>query len=988
MKTFTVYSILLCFFSGFLSGVPARQYSPDIFINEFMASNATTIYSSDYHEFSDWIELYNGSDTIINVGGFYLTDDLQEPFKWQIPVDTKVRPGWAILFWADGRNEGRHTNFNLDKNGEAIGLYTAEGQLVDSVHYAEQLTDISYGRYPDGSDSWFFFDVPTPVASNSSSGYNGRCPAPNFDPEQGFYQKSLSIKLKTNHVDETIVYTRDGSVPDEHSAVYSEPIWIDQTTVIRARTIKKDYLPSKVVTQTFFIDETTTLPIVSVATNPANLWDDETGIYVEGTNGITDYCSKEPKNWNQPWEKPVSMEFYETDRTQGFVIDAGMQIGGGCTRLYPQKTLAFYARSEYGFSKIEYPVFADKSIDSYNNLILRNGGQDWWRAIIRDGMVHTLVKDMMDIDWQAYKPAVLYLNGYYWGIHGIREKHNEHYLESNYGIDPDAVDILTGNAMVKEGSADNYVNMLDFIETHDMKSQENYKWVAARMDINEYLNYVITEIYAGNIDWPGGNIKYWRPHGENHKWRWILYDVDLSFGAHSRGQYDSNTLANATAESQSYYANPPWSTFLLRRLLENDIFRNRFIQKFASHLNITFEPERVLEIIDSLKTIIEAEIPRHTQKWEESTSFNDGWSYHLRVMKEFASKRPEFMIDHLKEKFELRGTAKLLVHFDHPERGTVFINNVKLPTNRFKGTYFKDISIECRAVPDYGYRFAGWRGISNAGNDSISIHLTKDSTIQAIFEIDQSENFQGLRINEILALNEQTNSDEYGEYDDWIELFNDFPQAVDVGGLYLTDNLNQPDLWQIPSGFPDSTTIEPGGFILLWADNDPEQGIRHLDFRLNGDGEEVGLATLTDSGMFYIDTMSFGSQSSDISFGRSPDGAFNLQFFSVPTPGESNGLTGIPDHPGSIPKINRLYQNYANPFNASTVISYILKTGSKVSLSIYDVAGRHIKTLVSRYQPAGKYSVTFNSEHIPSGVYIYTLKTNYFRSSRKMILLR
>ncbi len=741
-----VSSILVVLINScFCSSILSQDNLPKLFINEFQASNAATVIDPEFQEYSDWLEIYNGEDTTVVISGFYLTDNPEDPQKYKIPLNTKVRPGWRISFWADGRNTARHTNFKLSRSGEHIGLYSAAGALIDSLSYGEQIKDMSYGRYPDGGSDWFLFDHPTPVGSNVLPGFKGRASEPHFAINGGFYDGPQIVVLTAQNSAEIVKYTLDGSPPDEQSLTYSEPLRLSQTTVVRAQAIRRNYLSSSVITHTFLIDEPTTLPVVCVATDPANLWSNETGIYVEGTNGIRGFCSNEPRNWNQPWEKPISLEMFEVDGAPGFKLDAGMQIGGGCTRLYPQKTLAIYARSSYGTSKIEYQVFDDKAIGSFNNILLRNSGQDWWRAMFRDGFMQMLVKNRMDIDWQAYKPAVLFLNGEYWGLHAIREKHNEHYLESNFGIDPDKIDILKGNAVVKQGSARLYNEMIEFIETHDMALTEYYDWVSTQMDIDEYLNYQIAEIYFANIDWPGGNTKTWRQHGENHKWRWILFDTDLGFGAHSRGQYDSNTLANATATSATYYANPPWSTFLLRKLLQNSEFKNQFIQRFASHLNTTFKPERVHHIVDSLKANIAAEIPRHIQKWAKSTSFDGGWSYHVEKMHEFASRRPGHVINHVVRKFGLSGTAQLHVRVQNSEMGKVLINGVAVPSD-FAGIYFRNIPIQCKAQPKHGYRFVEWQGIAQASNDSVAFILTVDDTLDAVFETDETT---GLRNDEI-----------------------------------------------------------------------------------------------------------------------------------------------------------------------------------------------------------------------------------------------
>lgn len=966
----------------------AGEYLPKIYINEFMASNSATILSDDYEEYTDWLEIYSAEDTSVSISGFFLTDDYSEPQKWQIPSGTRIAPGQSILFWADGQDLGLHTNFKLSAEGEEIGLFTHDGAVIDSLHYTAQIFDVSCGRYPDGDENLVFFDKPTPGTSNINPGFAGIVPDPVFLTEAGFYTGSHSIEISKNDFFETIRYTLDGSSPNTTSPICIAPIEINSTTVFRARSFRENYLPSKAVTSTYFIDETTTLPVVSVVTEPDNLWSDETGIYVQGTNGITGHCMTEPCNWNQVWERPVSLEMYEADREFGFKVDAGMRIGGGCTRKYPEKTLAIYLRKKYGSSKINYQIFKDKPIYRFNNILLRNSGQDWWRGMFRDGMMQTLVAKQMDIDWQAYKPAIVFLNGDYWGIHGIREKHNEHYLESNYGIDPDAIDILSGNGSVKQGTSENYNEMIHFIETHNLAVSSCYNYVASQMDINEYLNYMISEIYFANIDWPRGNIKYWRQQGEDHKWRWILFDTDLGFGAHGMGQYNSNTLANVTSAIGTYYANPPSSTFLFRNLLKNTDFRNEFIQRSAGFMNTIFTPERILAVIDSLKSLIEPEIPRHIQKWEQSTSFNSGWSYHVNVMNEFTVERPQYMLDHLIEKFDLNGAARLDVTYSNPGMGNVILSGVEMPDTNFSGNYLQDIPIRCVAAAKRGYRFAGWQGASYSLNDTIDIVLTQDSDLEALFEIDGTEIFYGLRINEVLASNSGTSSDEHNEYDDWIELYNDSREAIDIGGMYLTDDFDELDMWQIPISCPDSTTIQPGGFLVLWADKDTEQGILHLDLKLSGDGEAVGLTEMIDNDLTLIDTMTFGSQTTDVSYGRSPDGGNDLAYFSVPSPAYANAVTGISENKTHLPENMFLAQNYPNPFNPVTNISYVVSQDSPVKLNIYDISGHKVESLFDGFRQAGKYSIKWNASAFSTGVYIYQLESSDGIYTRKMLLIK
>ena len=965
--------------------LPAQTNPPVVCINEIMASNSAVVASPDFKEYVDWIELYNPASAAVDLAGFALSDDPEELDKWEFPAGARIGPRGYLIVWADDRNSGIHANFKLAAEGEML-LLSLRKVIVDSIRFGQQTTDFSWGRAPDGAAEWLFFASATPGAANAATGYIGLAEQPAFALPAGFYHGSQRIALLGNRDAAHIRYTRDGSVPTADSPLYTGAFTVDTTTVVRARIIRPGYLPSKTVTRTYLIDEAITLPVVSVATDPANLWDDQTGIYVAGTNGVKGYCSSEPRNWNQPWEKPVSVEMWEANGRFGFALDGGMQIGGGCTRLYPEKPLAFYTRGQYGASELEYRLFPDKPMTRYNNFLLRNGGQDWWRAMFRDGLMHTLVKGRMNIDWLAYRPAVVFLNGAYWGIHDIREKHNEHYIAGNHQIDPDRIDILADNAAVEQGSAAHYTEMIRYIETHDLALPEHYAWVAGRMEIDEYLDYQIAEIYFANIDWPGGNIEYWRQQGEGHKWRWIMYDTDLGFGAHNLGQFDSNTLENATSPTGTYYANPPWSTFLLRSLLKNSRFRDEFIQRFAAHLNSTFAPGRVAPIIDSLKSQIEPEMPRHILKWPKSTSFNGGWSYHLDVMHEFASKRPEYVRQHLTAKFGLAGTAPLRLECSPAGAGEIRVAGMRA-AHGYAGPHFKGIPLTLQAMARAGYRFAGWEGSVTAAVDSITITPAGEMALIARFEPDQGSNYPGLRINEVMALNSRTLADEYGEYDDWIELYNGTAAAVDIGGMYISDDPTRLNKWRIPAGFSPQTTIPAGGFLLLWADNTPAQGPLHLDIKLSGDGEAVVLAKQGPSGWQVVDSLVFGVQTSNRSLGRSPDGSGGFIPLDSPSPGRANTVSGV-EAAALAPVRFRLEQNWPNPFNAATTIAWELPQAGWVRIMIYDAAGREVRLLAEGRQAAGSHQLRFDAAGLPSGLYICRIATSYGEARMKMALVR
>lgn len=705
-------------------------------INEFMASNVNTINDPDFGETGDWIELYNPTATPIDLTGYGLTDDLTDASKWVIPAGTSIPANGYLLIWADDANSGLHTNFKLSSSGEAVGLFAPDGTPVDAVIYETQQTDVSFGRLSDGQDVWRYLNNPTPGSANQGPGFIGIAVPPEFSQSGGFYDGAQTIVLSSSATQGTIHYTLDGATPTEASAIYSGPISITQTTVVRAVVLQQNYVPGPVITHTFFIREASALPVVSISTDPDHLWSDEKGMYVIGTNGVEGFCADGPRNWNQGWEYPANFELYETDQSMVLNQGVGIEIFGGCSRLFDQKSLAVHARNRYGDGSLSHQIFPEKNIDSFESIILRNSGQDWFRTMYRDAMIQTVIRQGMDVDYQAYRPAVLFLNGAYWGIHNIREKMNEAYIENNHGYERGEFDFLEGPAIPSHGSADHYNNLLNFASSQDMTQASNLMLVDTWMDVDQYLDYQAAEIFIANADWPLGNIRFWRPNTNTGRWRWMVYDTDLSFGGHGSGRNYSNTLAQATDPNGPEWPNPPSSTLLFRSLLENQEFEDRFVQRLASHINTTFDSTRVLFVIDSLKANIADEVPRHEAKWPESIGFNTPWDIHIDRLRDFARLRAANVYQHTIDHFNLTGTANLRIENNQGSYGSIRVATVPISAEVFEGRYFMDVPLAIEAVPLPGYRFAGWGGAVDGSDPDIKIVLTGDTNLTAQFELD------------------------------------------------------------------------------------------------------------------------------------------------------------------------------------------------------------------------------------------------------------
>ncbi len=668
-----------------------------IFINEFMASNTATITDPEYQEYGDWIELYNAADSSVNLKGYSITDLLSQPRKYVFPADIIIPPKGYKIIWADDKTTANHANFKLSASGESIGLFSPEGQVIDTLVFGSQQTDISYGRFPDGASTWYKLSPSSPGAPNNESQVASRLAPPAVSLKSGFYTGQISLSLSHIMPDVSLRYTIDGHTPTAASPLYTSPIIIDSTLVVRVKAFQAGSLPSSVLTAVYFINEPTLLPVFSLVTDPENFFSDTSGIYVAGTNGIIDHCSTVPRNWNQDWERPVDIEFFEQNRMPAFSVSAGVKIFGGCARLYAEKSLAFYLRGEYGFKKLAYRLFPDQLITEYNNFVLRSSGQDWWRTMFRDGMVQTLFVRSMNIDYQAYRPSVVFINGQYYGIHNIREKLNEHYVESHHGVNGDSIDLIEISKGVTANNGDlaAYNDMIDFLTANSLTVAANYDYIRSIVDIDNYIDYNIAEIYAANGDWPGANMKLWRQRTPQGRWRWMTYDLDFTFGGNAQGLYTTNTLAQATATNGPSWPNPPWSTLMLRKLLENTDFRNEFIQRFAVHMNTTFDKDRVLSIIDSLAQGIAAEIPRHKVRWPQSISIGNTpatWTGNIQIVKDFAVNRPQAMRGFLLTKFGITGTLVLTIVRNDSVWGKIYIHNTEIKNNFAKQILFKKYS--------------------------------------------------------------------------------------------------------------------------------------------------------------------------------------------------------------------------------------------------------------------------------------------------------
>ncbi len=732
------------------------QATPGICINEFLASNVSSNAEIiDFDDFSDWIELYNPENLAVNIEGYFISDDPDNPCRWQFPAGTFIPAEGFLLLWADGEDDipgtthqrpywpfdyfttrYYHLNFKLNRAREFIGLFGPDTTLIDSVTFGLQRNDVSRGRQPDGATGWLYFGEPTPAGSNTTQGiqlidYAGNAV---ISLPGGFYSGSQLVTIETSSADAEIRYTLDGSKPSGSSALYTTPLGLDQTTVLKARIFEANKLPGEVVTRTYFIDTNISLPVISLATPPELLWDESIGIYEHNFKAR---------------EIPVHFEFFEADGSPGFKLDAALSLTGQASLYYPQKSFTISTADRFGSDILEYQVFPQRELNTFTSLYLRNAGvPDHRSTFFRDALLHSLVLNKMDLDCQAYRPAVIFLNGAYWGILNIRDKINKEYIGSLHNLNPADVDLLEYesniNPTVMEGQADNYNAFYDYVTDHDLSIDENYRYLESWMEIDEFINYQICEIYCDNVFWADQNVRLWRERKEAKKWRWVLYDTDYGFGMPNQRSvgYTNNTLKFATSTNNGDPFIPPlWSTVLFRKLLLHQEFKTKFIQRFASYLNSVFHPDTVVALIDQLQDNLSSEMPRHIARWRNGEPYYGNpipdyptWLSNVNVVRTFARNRPYYQRQHILNYFQLSGTAVLNLEIVDPGMGQVCINGIEKITSSGSGIYFKDIPTILAAVPEVGYRFVKWTGVADEFQNPLEIVLTADTlAVQAVF---------------------------------------------------------------------------------------------------------------------------------------------------------------------------------------------------------------------------------------------------------------
>ena len=862
-----------------------------------------------------------------------------------------------------------HTNFKISSGGETLYLYDNIGELADSLLIPSGINSYSWG-IASGTDDLLLFEEMTPGTENPTTGFLGINDANVIFSHPGGSVSPLSLNLSTNVPDVIIRYTLDATIPTEDSPSYLLPLNIAQNRVVRARIFKENYIPSPTQTKTYLVNDYHDLPVVSLVTEPDNFFDNDTGIYVFGDTYDDDFPHFGANFW-EDWERPIHLTFYEEDHSLGTEFDAGVKIFGNYSRGQDQRSLAIFARNQYGTGEINYPFFPELDYENFQSLVLRNAGNDLFRSNMRDATITGLMSDA-GLEYQAYRPTAAYINGEYWGIYNMREKVNEHFLASKYNVDTDDVSILEFGGAIVQGDNQSYMDVIEFVTDNSLVSDNNYQFVTDRIDVENYIIYQVTQIYFDNQDWPGNNIKFWRT--PDTKWRWILYDTDFGFSIWNNNSYLNNTLDFALEPNGPNWPNPPYSTLLFRKLTQNISFRNELVNRFADEMNTRFLPVNVVEHIDTIAAKIASEIPNHFNLYDEPPAFWDG---QINIMRNFGNQRPERVKAHIKSVFNLPDYHELTINNVAPVEGYVLINNrLNIEDTEWKGDYFEDVPIKIRAIPRLGHVFSHWAGALSSTEEELQFDLKNNILVIPVF--DKIIYDDGIVINEI-----NYNSVETRDTEDWIELHNSTDISVDISGFILKDNDDNNQFI-----FPENTVLDTSEYLILTKDKtlfqaiypEVENVLGDFDFGLSSLGDAVRLFTPTlelRDEVYYLPEASW-STSANGQGGTleliSPelDNLLAENWDSVHefgSPGSTN-IKPLPPIPPFNGKVIEDFKYFPNPFSDEVNITFTVTKPTSVKAVLYDDKGSFIRTIFDEILEPDWYEFGDDLKYLSRGVYL------------------
>jgi hypothetical protein len=724
MKQNATLRLVLC--TLLFAIVCTNTTSAQLMVNEVSSRNAT-MYKEGNKDYEDFIEIFNNTGAAVNLNDYYLSTTRTNPTKWRFFNQTLNAGAYMVVF-ADNEDaygysrytdcycffDYQHTNFKISMSGETVYLFNLTGQIVDSLVSGKNLdVNQSVGKALGSNIGQVFFNQMTPNAANTTTGYSLRAGNVTFSKVGAKYAMG-AVPVNVNAtcpIGQTVLYTTNCNTPVDGIAnpMPSIGLTFDTTTVVRTRCVGVGMLPGLSKTETFIFNDNTTLAVIAISTDSANLWDPAIGILSEGLNPTT----WQGANYFKEWRRASKVEFFDATGVKRFNKDAAINTDGNSSIAAPKKSLRVnFNHSTLGDSRLAYEMFPSSrpGLASFKNIKVRAGGNVYVASqygggvIFHDGAVQTFAKNL-NVSFAAYRPAVFYLNGKYWGMYEIRERLDAALYKNNLGVNEDS--IATFDKQGWDWGTENarYDAISTQVSTDPaVNTDAYYNYFSSNFDIKNFYDYMTTEIHLQNGDWIGpygyvNNLVLWRDYSaaSDNKYRFSLKDFDVSYCISYNGNYVEGVLNTPST-------NPLPSMF--KKLVLNDKFKKEFANRYADVVNFYFNKDTLRNKIINYNTEVQGEIADECARWPTNSPAT--WDYRYQNMLTCMDSRNITGLDHIDATLlGTQGKSTVTLTAQPLDGGKIQFSTIR-PNLPWTGTYFKGNEVPFCAVPAPGYEFSHW----------------------------------------------------------------------------------------------------------------------------------------------------------------------------------------------------------------------------------------------------------------------------------------
>ncbi len=636
-----------------------------------------------------------------------------------------------------------HTNFKISSEGETIRLFNPAGNLESSLYVnCGPGYDVSSGLLPNASTNVKKFPNPTPgISNNGSLSADSYTSAPVFSKSSGVYTSSQIVNIiNTNSPDALIYYTLDGSEPDTTSILWNgNAVYITQTTILRAKAYKTGFIPSTVTSASFLFNINHSTPIISIISDPDNLF---------GTTGMFD-------NPSVDMLKAASVDYFDSSNSHQLICSRRVGIimdGGWGSRGLPQKPFRIkWDDGVLGQGPIMENIIPDRpNRNQYSDFFMRNGSNNYLILPYKDAAQVKMMADGSYNYYAAWRPVSVYINGTYWGLYELREKYNNEMFELSEKASENSIEILSSSAQygfrlrAVEGNVQHFYDSFNSFSLLNPNDDDFWSKADRYFDLKYYVDYIIAELWMNNADWGANynNIKIYRSDATGFRWRYCLMDMEYGLLPNPQNLYDCrfDLLGQLLNEWKVVSPNNPHLS-IFWKCIQNDFFKNYFINRFADQMNSLYLTSRLLSIEGEMYLRTYSEMANEYRRWGDPNDLigqmNQFQQNHLLFRNDLLC-RPENARNFIQFNFNLPKQVSLNLDVIPRDAGRIKVSTLTPKTYPWQGYYFDGVPIGLEAIAKPGFRFTHWTSnglIKDTLNRVILDTLSKmNSLITAHFE--------------------------------------------------------------------------------------------------------------------------------------------------------------------------------------------------------------------------------------------------------------